>query len=71
MNDESRRRQKREELMARAGRIIEADRKHRLETVKRISESARTIEGPYSPERRRAQLRDLFGGESRKAVLGK
>lgn len=71
MTNETRRRQMREKLMAKAARIIEADRRRRLETVKRFSESARAIKGPYSPERRMAQLRDLFGGEHREAILDK
>lgn len=71
MNDETRSRQMREALMAKAARIIEADRKRRLGTIRRISESARTIKGPYSPERRKAQLRDLFGGKRHEAVIGK
>lgn len=69
MNDEIRR-QKREELMAKAQQMQEADRNRRLETVKRIIKSARSIKGPYSPERRMAQLRELFGGERRKAIHG-
>lgn len=69
MNTETRRRQMREELMARAARIIEADRKRRLETIKRVIESTRSIKGPYSPEKCRAQLRDLFGGKRREAVI--
>ena len=69
MNDETSRRQKREELMAKAQQMQEGDRKRRLETVKRIIES-RNTKGPYSPERRMAQLRDLFGGRYRKAIHG-
>ena len=70
MTNETRRRQMREKLMAKATRIIEADRRRRLEAVKRFSESARSIKGPYSPERRMAQLRELFGGRYRKAIHG-
>lgn len=70
MEDEIRRRQKRSELMAKARQMQEASRKRRLETVKRII-SSRTTTGPYSAERRKAQLRDLFGGTHREAVIGK
>ena len=70
MTDETRRRQMRETLMAKAQQMQEGDRKRRLETVKRFSESARSIKGPYSPERRMAQLRELFGGRYRKAIHG-
>lgn len=64
MTDETRRRQKREELMAKADRIIKADR------MKLFIESRRTTKGPYSPEKSRAQLRYLFGGKHRKATIG-
>lgn len=71
MNDETRRRQKREELMARAARIIEADRKRRLENFEKISELRRNRKKPYSPESFAAEVRDLFGGKRRNAAIGK
>lgn len=71
MSKETRRRQMREMLKAKAKRIIEADEERRLETVKRFSESARAIKGSYSPERRMAQLRELFGDKRRKATIEK
>lgn len=70
MTHETRRRQMREALMAKARQMQEADRQRRIETVKRISESVRAISGPYSPERSKAQLRDLFGDGLRKAKIG-
>ena len=71
MNDETRRRQMRETLMAKATRIIEADRKRRLENFEKISELRRNRKKPYSPERFAAEVRDLFGGKRRNAAIGK
>ncbi len=70
MNTETRRRQMRKELMAKATRIIEADRKRRLENFEKISELRRNRKKPYSPERFAAEVRDLFGGRYRKAIHG-
>ncbi len=69
MTDENRR-QKRKELMAKAKQIQEADRKRRLETIKLFIESRRNAMGPYTPEKCKAQLRELFGGKLRKAIHG-
>lgn len=71
MNNESRRRQMREMLKAKAKGIIEADRQRCLEKVKLLHESRRTMKGPYSPERFTEHVRDLFGGQERKAIIGK
>ena len=71
MTDETRRRQMRETLMAKATRIIEADRQRRLENSRKISELRRNRKKPYSPESFAAEVRGLFGGESRNATIGK
>lgn len=70
MTNETRRRQMREELKAKAKRMQEGDRKRRLETIRLFIESRRTAKGPYSPEKCTAQLRDLFGGKHREAIIG-
>lgn len=54
MTDETRRRQKREELMAKADRIIKADR------MRQFIESRHSLKKPYSPEAGVALLRSIF-----------
>ena len=63
MTDETRRRQKREELVAKAKKMQQAD------NIKRIIENRRNLKGPYSPERCKEQLRDLFTGKHHKATI--
>lgn len=70
MTDEIRRRQKREELMAKARAMQEADRSRRIEIIKRFIEARRNRKKPYSPEHGKEQLRDLFGGKRREANIG-
>lgn len=70
MTTETRRRQMREMLMAKANRIIEADRMRTRETIKRIHESRRNLKRPYSPEAGVAMFRDFFGDRRRKATIG-
>lgn len=64
MTDETRRRQKREELMAKADRIIKADR------MKLFIKSRRSLKKPYSPEAGVALFRSLFRDTHRKATIG-
>ena len=71
MTDETRRRQMRETLMAKATRIIEADRQRRLETIREINELRRNRKKPYSPESFAAEVRELFGSKRRNAAIGK
>lgn len=71
MTDDTRRRQKREELMAKAKQMQEADRKSRLETFGMIERVRRDLKGPYSPEALAAKIRSLFGDEKRTATIGK
>ena len=71
MTDETRRRQMRDKLMARAKKMQEADQSRRIAIIEKIIESRRNNRRPYSPERRKAQLRDLFGGKRHEAVIGK
>lgn len=71
MNDETRRRQMRETLMAKAQQMQEGDRKRRLENFRKISELRRNRKKPYSPESFAAEVRELFGGERRNAAVGK
>lgn len=70
MTNETRRRQMREELMAKARNMQEADRSRRIEIIKRFIEVRRNAKGPYTPEKCKAQLRDLFGDKYRKATIG-
>lgn len=71
MTDEIRRRQKREELMAKAQQMQEeADRKRRLETIKLFIERRRSSKKPYSPEAGMALFRDLFRDTHHKATIG-
>lgn len=71
MTHETRRRQMREALMAKAMQMQEADRKRRLETFRKISELRRNRKKPYSPESFAAEVRGLFGGERRNAAIGR
>lgn len=71
MTDETRRRQLREKLMAKARKMQEADRKRRLETLKKIGGARRDLKGPYSPEAFAAKVRSLFGDGPREAKIGK
>ena len=61
MTNETRRRQKRQELMAKARQMQEADRRRRIEIIKRIIDIRNNSTRPYNPETGKAQLRDLFG----------
>lgn len=70
MTDETRRRQKREQLMAKARHMQEADRSRRIEIIKRFIEARRNRKKPYSPEHGKEQLRNLIGDERRKAIHG-
>ena len=71
MTTETRRRQMREMLMAKANRIIEADRQRRLENFRKIDELRRSRRGPYTPESFAAEVRSLFGDKKRTATIGK
>lgn len=71
MTDEIRRRQMREELMAKAKQMQEADRQRRLSTLKMISEFRRNRKGPYSPETFAAEVRNLLDDKRRTATIGK
>lgn len=71
MTDETRRRQMRETLMAKAKQMQEADRQRRLNTFKMINELRRNRKKPYSPESFAAEVRDLFGSERRTTTIGK
>lgn len=70
MTNETRRRQKRQELMAKAKKMQEDDRKSRLEAISLFIESRRSLKKPYSPEAGVALFRDLFGDKHRKATVG-
>lgn len=70
MNDDNRRRQMRDALMAKAKHMQEADRKRRLETIGQICEARRNLKKPYSPEVGVALFRDLFGNERHTATIG-
>ena len=70
MTDETRRRQKREALMAKAKQMQEADRKSHLEAISLFIESRRSLKKLYSPEAGAALFRNLFGGKHRKADIG-
>ena len=63
MTDETRR-QKREELMAKARQMQQADR------MRLFIESRRSLKKPYSPEAGAALLRSLFRDTHRKATIG-
>lgn len=69
MTDETRRRQKREELKAKAARIIESDRKRRLGIVNAIIEARRNRRKPYSPESFAAEIRGLFEDKRRNTKI--
>ena len=64
MTDETRRRQRREELMAKAMQMQEADR------MKLFIEARRSLKKPYSPEAGVALFRSLFRDTHRKATIG-
>lgn len=70
MTNETRRRQKREQLMTKARQMQEADRSRRIEIIKRFIDIRNNSTRPYNPETGKAQLRDLFGGKHRKATIG-
>ena len=70
MTYETRRRQMREALMAKANRIIEADRQRRLDTIRTIDEFRRNRKKPYAPELFAAEIRNLFGDDKRTATIG-
>jgi len=70
MTDETRRRQKREELKAKAARIIESDRERLRETIKELSGVRRNLMGPYTPERLAAEFDNLFGSKRRTGKIG-
>lgn len=71
MTNETRRRQMREQLIAKARQMQEADRSRRIKVIEKFTESRRSLKGPYSPERCKAQLRDLFGDKHRNAMLNR
>ena len=70
MTDETSRRQKRDELMAKAKQMQEADRKSRLEAISLFIESRRSLKKPYSPEAGVTLFRSLFRDTHRKATVG-
>jgi len=70
MTDETRRRQLREAIVAKARQMQEADRLRRLDTIRTIDKARRSLKEPYSPEVGVALFRDLFGGEKRTATIG-
>jgi len=70
MTDETRRRQLREAIVAKARQMQEADRLRRLDTIRTIDKARRSLKEPYSPEVGVALFRDLFGGEKRIATIG-
>lgn len=70
MTNETRRRQKREQLMAKAREMQEADRKSHLEAISLFIESRRSLKKPYSPEAGVTLFRSLFGDKHRKATIG-
>lgn len=61
----------REELMAKARRIMEADRSRRIKDIEKFIESRRSSGRLYSPEKGKGLLRDLFGDKRRKATIEK
>lgn len=69
MKDETRRRQMLEELRAKARQMQEADRKSRLETIRKIDRMRRDLK-PYNPESFAAKVRSLFGDEKRTGKIG-
>ena len=71
MTNETRRRQMREALTAKARQLQEADRQRRLETIRTIDRMRRDLKEPYAPETFAAKVRSLFGDEKRKATIGK
>lgn len=71
MTDETRRRQMREALTAKARQMQEADRQRRLDTIRTIDKARRSLKEPYSPERFAAKVRSLFGDEKRTGKIGK
>lgn len=71
MTDETRRRQMREALTAKARQMQEADRQRLLDTIRTIDKARRNLKKPYSPEVGVALFRDLFGGEKRTATISK
>lgn len=71
MTDETRRRQMREKLMAKAKKMQESDRQRRLDMFRRIDELRRNRKKPYSPEFFAAEVRDLFGNRKRTTAIGK
>lgn len=70
MTNETRRRQMREQLMAKAKKMQEADRQRRLDTIRTIDEFRRNRKKPYAPELFAAEIRNLFGDDKRTATIG-